>query len=214
MWQLDTDTLIFHNTLQNIALAADSAANPGNTPLVGLGIDLADGGPGINWRSVLYANSCSNVDIFMKDFGTSTTRYCPSGNSGSCECSGVTSLDVGVTATGNTSAVTAGGSVIYTAVVTNNDAATTAVNVVLSLEPSAGVQIVGTSFTSSQGQRSCDSSVNVCLLGNLAAGQSATVTVTGTLPTSGAWPVTFSVTHHEADSIPMNDSATVTESVL
>jgi hypothetical protein len=213
MWQLDTDTLIFHNTLQDISDTVPGSA--GGLPLVGLGIDIANGTtptPALNWRSSFYANSCSNVDTFMKDYGLSTVRYCPSGSSGSCECRGVASLDVGVTATGNTSAVTAGGSVIYTAVVTNNDAATTAVNVVLSLEPSAGVQIAGASFTSSQG--SCDSSVNVCLLGSLAAGQSATVTVTGTLPISGAWPVTFSVSHFEADSIPKNNSVMVTESAL
>jgi hypothetical protein len=73
------------------------------------------------------------------------------------------------------------------------------------------VTINSASFTSSKG--TCDPSVNICMLGSLAASQSATVTITGTLPTSGAWPVTFSVTHHEYDGNPANDNAAITQTV-
>ena len=54
--------------------------------------------PAVNWRATLYANSCSNVDIPTSDFGLGTTRYCPSSQSGSCECSGVATVDVAVAA--------------------------------------------------------------------------------------------------------------------
>jgi hypothetical protein len=213
MWQLGDATLIFSNTLQDISNTVSGSA--GGLPLVGIGIDVAQGStltPAITWRSTLYNNTCNNVDKPTSDFGLATVRYCPTGHAASCECSSVATVDVGVTATSNSGSVSAGGSVTYTITLTNNDVSTIASDVNLSLEPSAGVQISGSSFTASQG--TCDVSVNICLLGSLAAGQSATVTVTGTLPNTGNWPVTFSVTHAEADSVPRNDSATVTESVL
>jgi hypothetical protein len=212
MWQLGSDTLIFGNTLLNISNAAMGTS--GGLPLVAIGVDVGLGStptPAVTWRSTLYNNTCGGADSGVRDFGMATVRYCPSGHSGSCECSGVADVDVGVIASGSASPVSAGSSVIYTATVTNHGA-TTAVDVNLSLESSAGVQISAPSFASSQG--SCDSSVNVCLLGSLVAGQSASVTVNGTLPTSGTWPVTFSVTHAEADSVPTNDSVAVSETVL
>ena len=212
MWPLGDTNLVFHNSLQNIST---SVTGSGGLPLVGIGVDVAYGStanPAITWRSILYDNSCSAVDTLTEDFGLGTVRYCPSAASASsCECSGLASLDVGVAATGGPGAVTAGSSVPYTVTVTNNDPSNTATDVTLFLEASVGVRVTGTSFTSSQG--TCDSSVNVCLLGSLAAGQSATVSVSAVLPTSGTWPVTFSVTHHEPDSVPGNDSTTVTESV-
>jgi uncharacterized repeat protein (TIGR01451 family) len=159
----------------------------------------------------MYANTCSNVDVPVSDFGIGSVRYCPAGMAGTCECSGTANVDVGVSATSNSGSVAPGGTVTYTATVTNHDATTAASGVTLSLEPSAGMQINGASFTSTLG--SCDASVNVCTLGNLPAGQSATVTVTATLPTAGAWPVTFSVTHRDADSVVWNDGAVVTQIV-
>ena len=213
IWELDDDSLIFRNTLQNISNTM--AGSAGGTPLVGIGIDVAQGStvtPAVNWRATLYANSCSNVDIPSSDFGLSTTRYCPSSQSGSCECSGVATVDVGVTASASpASMVSAGGSATYTVTVTNNNLTTTASDVILSVTPSAGVTINSASFTSSQG--TCDPSVNICMLGSLAASQSAAVTVTGTLPTSGTWPVTFSVTHHEYDGDPADDNIAITETV-
>jgi hypothetical protein len=51
------------------------------------------------------------------------------------------------------------------------------------------------------------------MLGSLAATQSTTVTVTVAFSASGTWPVTFSVTHHEYDGNPSNDTASITETV-
>jgi hypothetical protein len=213
MWELDDDSLIFHNTLQNISNTVTGSA--GGMPLVGIGVDLAQGStltPAVNWRATLYANSCSNVDVPVSDFGLSTTRYCPGSQSGSCECSGLATADVGVTASAiPASAVSAGGSATFTVTVTNNDPTTTASDITLSVTPSAGVTINGASYSSSQG--TCDPSINICMLGSLAATQSAIVTVTGTLPASGTWPVTFSVTHHEYDGNPTNDTASIIETV-
>ena len=213
MWELDDDSLIFHNTLQNISNTVTGSA--GGMPLVGIGVDVAQGStltPAVNWRATLYANSCSSVDVPVSDFGLSTTRYCPGSQSGSCECSGLATADVGVVASANpTSGVSAGDSATFTVTVTNNDPATTASDITLSVTPSSGVTINGTSYSSSQG--TCDSSSNICMLGSLAATQSATVTVTGTLPASGTWPVAFSVTHHEYDGNPANDTASITETV-
>jgi Domain of unknown function DUF11 len=84
--------------------------------------------------------------------------------------------------------------------------------VTVAAKPSAGVQISGTSFAPSQG--TCDSAVNICMLGSIAAGASATVTVSGILPTSGSWPITFTVTHRENDTNPANDGAVVTTTVF
>lgn len=211
MWEIDSDALIFNNTMQGIS---SGTAGAGQGPLVAIAVDVSPGTtvtPAITWRSTLYNNSCVGADTPVSDFGLGTVRYCPSGHTSSCECSGTSSADVGITATGSAGPVSAGSSVTYNVTIGNHSTATTATDVNLSLEPSAGVVIASTSFTSSQG--SCDSSINVCLLGGLAPGQSATVTVNGTLPTSGTWPITFSVTHHESDAVPSNDSVSVIESV-
>jgi hypothetical protein len=50
-------------------------------------------------------------------------------------------------------------------------------------------------------------------LGSLAPGQTVTATVIATLPATGTWPVTFSATHHEPDSVVANDSTTVVAGV-
>ena len=102
-----------------------------------------------------------------------------------------------------------GANVIYTATVTGGAVGASKVTVLV--QPSAGVQIIGASYTSSQG--SCDPSIDVCALGLLPASATATVSVTGMLPISGTWPVTFSVTHGDADSNPQNEGVVVTEGV-
>jgi Domain of unknown function DUF11 len=212
MWELDDDSLIFHNTLLNISNTVSGSA--GGMPLVGIGIDVARGStanPPVNWRATLYGDSCTNVDSPVSDFGLSTTRYCPAGNAGSCECAGAVNDDVGVMATESAGTVSAGGSVIYTVTVTNNDPTITASDVALAITPSAGVQMSGASYTPSQG--TCDSAVNICMLGSIPAGTSATLTVVGVLGASGTWPVTFTVTHHEIDTNPTNNDTTVTTTV-
>ena len=150
-------------------------------------------------------------DSPLSDFGLSTTRYCPGGNDGSCECAGAVNDDVGVTASGVPGTVSAGGSVTYTVTVTNNDPTVTASDVTVAITPSAGVQISGGSYTPSQG--TCDSAVKICMLGSIPAGTSATITVVGALGASGTWPVTFTVTHHEIDTNPSNNDTAVTTTV-
>jgi hypothetical protein len=207
--------LIFHNTLRNISETV-SGGIPG-MPHIGIGLDNSIGSSGyppgsaVSWRTAMYANTCSNVDIPVSDLGIGSARYCPSGGAATCECSGVATVDVGVSATGSTGPVTAGTSVTYTATITNNATTAAASNVSLFVHPSAGVQVTGASFAPSQG--SCDASVNVCTLGSVPAGATATVAVTANLPASGNWPITFSVTHADADAVPQNDSAVVTEVV-
>jgi uncharacterized repeat protein (TIGR01451 family) len=211
-WELGDATLIFQNTLQNI-----SAAVPGSTPNVphvGIGFDIALGtapNPPVSWRSVLHANSCTLVDVPLSDFGLGITRYCPDPNSGSCECSATAHVDVGVTATSGCPVTAAGSSVTYTIKVTNYGPASTAAGVTLFVEPSAGVELDPESFTSSAG--SCNASIGACKLGDLPAGQTVTVAVTARLPELGSWPVTFSVTHKNADSEPRNNSVEVVEEV-
>lgn len=212
MWQLGEATLIFNNSLQGISNSTPGAA--GGQPLIAIGLDVAQGStltPAVTWRTTLYNNSCLGADSLVATFGLATVRYCPAGHAATCECAGMSSVDVGIAVTSSASTSNTGGSATYTIVVSNNDAVSSATDVNLLLEPSAGVQIVAGSFAPGQG--TCDPSVNVCMLGSLAAGQSTTVFVTGKLPQSGTWPITFSVTHREADGAPTNDSVTLTELV-
>jgi uncharacterized repeat protein (TIGR01451 family) len=209
-WQLGDATLIFNNTLQNISNTISGSA-PG-LPLVGIGLGTSQTNPPINWRSSLYANSCSTVDTPLSDSGTSTVRYCPNGSStGTCECTGVATTDVGVAATSSVSSGSVNSAVTYTVTVTNNGPAA-ATGVTLSMEPSAGLQVGTSAFTTSLG--TCDGSIRVCSLGSLASGQSATITVATTLTTTGVWPATFSVTHQDADPVPSNNSVTTTVTVM
>ena len=210
-WQMGDTALIFNNTLQNISNTIAGSA-PG-LPLPGIGLDTPQGNAPINWRTTLYGNTCSVVDTPLADFGTSTVRYCPKGSAtGTCECNGVSTTDVGVAAVSSVSSASVNSGVTYTVTVTNNGPAI-ATAVTLSLEASAGLQVGTTAFATGPGS-SCDGSTRVCNLGSLASGQSATVTVNATLTATGAWPATFSVTHHEADPAPTNDSVTTTVTAM
>ena len=204
-WALGDATLVFQNSLQNIA----TTALGGNVPHLGINIDNTQASAPITWRTTLYANTCNNVDMPMSDSGLGSVRYCPSGATASCECGAIASTNVSISATGSSGPVSVGANVIYTATVTGG--AVGASKVTVFVQPSAGVQIIGASYTSSQG--SCDPSIDVCALGLLPAGATATVSVTGMLPISGTWPVTFSVTHGDADSNPQNEGVVVTEVV-
>jgi hypothetical protein len=171
--------------------------------------DCATLHPAISWRSTLYGNTCNAVDLPVSDFGMGTVRYCPAGSDATCECRSISSVDVGVTADSSDKAPVAGGVVTFAVTVINHDESNSATAATLFIEPSAGVQIQ--SLSPSTG--SCDASINVCTLGILPAGQSATVSVTASLMSSGAWPVTFSVTHSDADAVPQNDSTEFIEQV-
>jgi hypothetical protein len=212
LWPLGDSTLVFNNTMQGISNGSPGVG--GGAPLVVIGVDIALGttvNPAVAWRTILFNNSCAIADVSVSNFGIATQRYCPNASAGSCECADAYRLDVGITARSSASSVAAGNSVTYTVTVINNDPSMTASDVNLTLAPSAGVQVSRASFNPSQG--TCDSSVNLCMLGSLPAGQSVTVSVSGALPMIGTWPVTFSVSHGDADSLVSNDSVTVTELV-
>lgn len=210
-WPLGDSTLIFHNTLEDVAEAEPDGSG---VPRVGIGVDLNSGtlpppASTISWRTTLYANRCSHVDVPVRDQGVGSVRYCPTGASSSCECSGVPSVDISVSARASRPATRPGATVTYTATVINHDPSATASQVALLVQPSAGALICGDSFVASQG--SCDASVNACALGSLAPGQRVTVSLNASLATAGSWPVSFSVTHAEPDPDPANNSAVVTE---
>jgi len=182
-WQMGDATLIFNNSLRNVH--------------VGLGVDVAQGStpnPAINWHTTLYGNSCSNVDVPVSDFGLGTVRYCPAHAAGDCACATAASADVGLSASKSVTG--------YTVTITNHSA-TSASSVTLTWEAPVGVSIAPGSLAASAG--SCNSAVSICNLGVLAGGQAATVT----LASSGAGPVTFSVTHGESDPCAGNDSTSL-----
>jgi hypothetical protein len=88
-----------------------------------------------------------------------------------------------------------------------NHSTTSASGVTLTFAPSAGVLLNSGSTLTLLG--ACDLAVSVCKLGSLTGGQTATVTMTGTLAGSGGGLVTFAVTHGEADPEAGNDSTSL-----
>lgn len=109
--------------------------------------------------------------------------------------------DLGVTKTGPATALT-GATVTYTLTVSNNGPAT-AVNVSLSDPTPAGLTFNGNSGACSTGFP--------CALGNLTAGQSATILSSYTLTaTSGSVTNTAQVSSSTPDNAPANDSASMT----
>jgi hypothetical protein len=213
-WELGDATLVFHNSLQNISDTSPGAF-PG-VPRTGIGLDIGQGTiahPSISWRTVLYANSCGGVDTPLRDFGLGTVRYCPSQTTnsivspGTCECSAAGNADVGVTGAITDQPATSGSGVTYVLSVTNHSTSAPATAVTLFVEPSAGIALNGSTFAPSTG--SCDPDIDVCSLGNLAAGQTSTVSVAATLLGSGPWQLSAAVAHQESDSVPGNDGARV-----
>lgn len=190
-WQMGDATLIFNNSLAQTH--------------VGIGVDVAQGTTlhsVNNWRTTLYGNSCANGVVPVSDLGLGTVRYCPANAAGNCECAVAASVDVGVSA----SRAVSGNSVQYTVSVSNHST-TAASGVTLTLESSAGALLDPGSIVTTLG--SCNPAINVCSLGSLAGGQSATVTVTGTVASSSPDPVTFAVAHQEPDPVPGNDSTSI-----
>jgi hypothetical protein len=207
MPQLGAATLIFQNSVQ---LVSNAISGSPPAPHVGIGVNVEPGTTPHSatvWHSTLYANTCDSVDIPASDFGIGTARVCPSGASSTCECMGTSNVDVGVSATSAAGATPDGGNVTYTVLATNHSPSVTASGVSLSVEPSEGVQINAGSFTTSKGM--CDATVNVCLLGSLAPGQTATITLTASQPATASGAITFAVGHGEPDAVVTNDSVTV-----
>jgi uncharacterized repeat protein (TIGR01451 family) len=114
--------------------------------------------------------------------------------------------DVKLTKTGPANAVI-GGQISYTLTAKNNGPSS-ATNVVVSDPVPAGTTLV--SATPSQG--TCDTTVS-CSLGNLANGNSATITIVLAATTVGTVTNTGSVTAAEPDSDTTNNSASATTNV-
>jgi hypothetical protein len=82
-WPLSNNMLIHHNAISDIDGSAALKICGGAGPRVGINFPV----PEIAWRTVLYANSCKNVSqTTSAQSGVDTTRVCPSGAPGSCEC--------------------------------------------------------------------------------------------------------------------------------
>jgi hypothetical protein len=88
-WQFADSTLIFSNTINNIAnppSGPDSTYANCSATYPRQGIHFDDP---LVWHSVLYANSCNNVAQNVNDPGTATLRACGAAGSvpaNSCEC--------------------------------------------------------------------------------------------------------------------------------
>jgi hypothetical protein len=202
-WKMADANLLFHNSLNNLAYSGSDGLDR-----LGIGFDRAWGTSAaapIAWRSVLYANSCSNVSTPLGDGGTGTVQYCPAGGGASCGCAAAAGPDVGVQA-GAAVTAASGAPVSYLARV-RNYGGTGATGVVVALEPPPGVRITGLRVLSSAVP--CDLATLTCPLGTLAPGASRTVWAAGTAVAAGTWPLLFSVTHQEADPNAFNDAAEV-----
>jgi hypothetical protein len=202
-WKITDSTLIFHNTLSEIA--------GGGMARAALGIAALSPAMPEVWHSVLYADVCNGSAVAVIDNGIGTARYCPASAAPSCECDGVHPVDVGVTAAASSAAVSIGSPVTYIATVTNHSTTAAANGVMLSVEQSPGMEI--TELAVGSGSRACDLSVGLCSLGALAPGRSVAVTMTGTGAAAGTWGVNFSVTHHDADPVVADDGVLLTTEV-
>ncbi len=223
-WRIGDSNLLFHNSITGHGTSAvASAALCGGDQYGGYAYSgrkgiavMHDGSSPLAWRTVMYGNSCdiettdSSPASPLYDLGTGTQRYCPSGAAASsCECAGVATTDVGITASTSSATVVNGATVTFSVKVTNS-ATATATRLRLILEPSAGIQFIRSSLGAN-----CDLNANgdVCTSSDLAAGQSATATFTANAVASGTWPLNFTITHAEADNNPLNDSAALIEAV-
>ncbi|MBV8063323.1 MAG: hypothetical protein JOY51_06985 [Nevskia sp.] len=202
-WKMADASLLFHNTLSNIAYTASDGLSR-----LGIGLDRAPGTSSaapIAWRSVLYGNSCSNnVPSALAGTGTGTIYYCPAG-AASCGCSGTPGPDVGVQA-GSPQYVPTGTAVTWSAQV-HNYGNSNATGVVLALEPPRGVHI--TSLSTPNGYVPCDMATYTCALGTLAPGASVLIQADGTTSLAGTWPLLFSVSHQEVDPNVLNNTSEV-----
>ena len=201
-WKMADATLLFHNTLSNIAYSAADGLDR-----LGIGLDRGTGTSAsapVVWRSVFYGNTCNKVSTLFSDNGNGTVYFCPSNPTSSCECSGVQSIDVGVSASASASMVASGGSVSFQATVSNY-ASQSANAVSLAVEMPPG--IVATALGTTLG--SCDLDTMTCALGAMTGGSNVTVTLTANTIAAGTWPTMFSVTHQDADAVVLNNGAEV-----
>jgi uncharacterized protein DUF11 len=200
-WKIAEATLIFNNTLTDIG-------QPGATR-VGIGLDATSRKSPIEWRSVLYGNSCNGTlppQSRVADFATQTIAYCPRRQAGSCECA-EPPTDLAVETEAPTTTAPLGGTVSY-AVLVANRGPNAASGAMLSAEPTPGVAIKSMSSADAL----CDTenfTVNLCRFGSIAAGATARVNVKAEVTAIGEARTTFSVSHRESDSNTRNDGVVV-----
>jgi hypothetical protein len=82
-WQLESDALIFHNTINDVSGAAPQQVSGCGSQGTRTAINLDNA---LTWHTVLYANSCSNTSIPVNDQANGTVRICMNATLGSCEC--------------------------------------------------------------------------------------------------------------------------------
>jgi hypothetical protein len=220
-WKLATAVLIHHNEL--------TAPIPAPGPGPAIGLSAGEASAPIGWRTVLYANRCSTLTegyARLADFGTQTMRYCPldgpatrSHGSQSCECeptvdradlnhagSSSDGVDIAVQAEHDSLAVGQDG-VARVRLEVINHGTSAAINVTLSAEPSAELDV----RAMDAGVAACPfvGRVVLCLLGTIPAGArvpiNAEVALTRTAPAS----LQFTVSRREPDFTVGNDSVRV-----
>lgn len=148
----------------------------------------------------------------------SATATDPDGNTSEFAADAVNvapSVDLNVTLTPSPSPVAVGGVLTYTVTVSNGGPSV-ATNVVLTDTLPSGVNFIGatTSLGSVTQAGTSPNSTVTATLGTLAAGQTATITITVVAPTGGTITNTAVATLAEADSNPANNTATVATSVV
>jgi uncharacterized repeat protein (TIGR01451 family) len=138
---------------------------------------------------------------------TGNVDYLPFRSSPTASCTA--SVDLAVSATAGPNPVPTGGTLTYTATVSNNGP-----------DPATGVALAdtlpaGVAFVTASTGCALNGAMVTCTIGNLAAGALAVSTITVTAPTSPG-TITNSVTiqgNETPDPNPSNDSATVTTTV-
>jgi hypothetical protein len=200
------NVLIYHNRIAAYDEGATLTGHGCREPRHGRrAMDIAHP---VVWRTVLYANVCASKAsaVRLHDAGTGSVRVCTGDTSTTCECVGIGSTDVSVAAATSATRVPRGGKVQFTVTV-NNSWSAAASNVALSVEPGNGLRIESALLSASQGK--CDPRTNVCHLGSLRAGASATVRVSATALVVGNHETVFSATQTEADMSLRNNGAVV-----
>jgi hypothetical protein len=82
-WALSNNMLIHHNSIRDLDGPAPLRICGSGQPRIGINFPEWD----LAWRTVLYANSCTNVSQPIGNHGgVDTIRVCPSGAAKSCEC--------------------------------------------------------------------------------------------------------------------------------
>ncbi len=136
------------------------------------------------------------------------------GNNGATDSDALVHADLAVTKSDSPDPVRAGEQVTYTLAVMNNGPAAEPAAVVTDTLP-AGFTFV--SAVPSQGSCSAAGGVVTCMLGSLATGGTATVTVVCGVPSgtpAGSYTNTAAVSGSESDPVPANDSASEDTTVV